>query len=78
MSGPTHVTGRVPLRIRRRVGRKTIVTPVIDRLQAPTATRADPTLLKSLARAFCYQRMLDEGLYASISEMAAAERIERG
>jgi hypothetical protein len=78
MSGPTHVTVRVPLRIKRRAGRKTIVTPVIDGLPAPTATHADPTLLKALARAFRYQRMLDEGRYASISEVAAAEKIERG
>jgi hypothetical protein len=78
MSGPTHVTVRVPLRIKRRTGRKTIVTPVINGLSAATTTRADPTLLKALARAFRYQRMLDEGRYASISEMAAAEKIERG
>jgi hypothetical protein len=41
-------------------------------------TRADPALVKALARAFRYQRLLDEGRYASISEMAVAERIERG
>jgi hypothetical protein len=40
--------------------------------------RADPALVKALARAFRYQRLLDEGRYASISEMATAERIERG
>ena len=34
--------------------------------------------MKALARAFRYQRLLDEGRYASISEMAAAEQIERG
>ncbi len=34
--------------------------------------------MKALARAFRYQRLLDEGRYASISEMAKAERIERG
>ncbi len=43
-----------------------------------SCTRADPALVKALARAFRYQRMLDEGRYASISEMAAAERIDRG
>jgi hypothetical protein len=42
------------------------------------ATKADPALVKALARAFRYQWLLDEGRYASISEMAAAERIERG
>ena len=40
-------------------------------------TRADPVLVQALARALRYQRMLDQGRYASITEMAA-ERIERG
>ncbi|MCA3314749.1 MAG: hypothetical protein ING06_16980, partial [Roseomonas sp.] len=35
-------------------------------------------LVKALARAFRYQKLLDEGRYASISDMAAGERIERG
>ena len=34
--------------------------------------------MKAPARAFQYQRLLDEGRYASISEMAGAEKIERG
>jgi uncharacterized membrane protein YebE (DUF533 family) len=45
---------------------------------ASISTCADPALVKALARAFRYQRMLDEGRYASITEMAEAERIERG
>lgn len=52
--------------------------PVVDGLPAHTTTRADPALLKALARAFRYQRMLDDGRYASISEMAAAEKLDRG
>ncbi|MBR0658710.1 hypothetical protein [Neoroseomonas oryzicola] len=79
MTQATSITVQVPLRIRRRTGQKTVVMP------APTAdagtaitTRADPALVKALARAFRYQRLLDEGRYASISEMAAAERVERG
>ena len=55
-----------------------MVTPVRDGGEAALPTRADPALVKALARAFRYQRLLDEGRYASISEMAAAERIERG
>ena len=35
-------------------------------------------MVKALARAFRWKRMLDEGRYASISEMAAAEKIDRG
>ncbi|MBY0329565.1 MAG: hypothetical protein K2X49_02695 [Acetobacteraceae bacterium] len=77
MTTATSITVRVPLAIRHRPGRKTVVTPVADGV-APVTTRADPTLVKALARGFRYQRMLDEGRYASITEMAAAERIERG
>ena len=55
-----------------------MVTPVRDGGEAALPTRADPALVKALARAFRYQRLLDEGRYASISEMAAAEKIERG
>jgi hypothetical protein len=78
MTSATSITVRVPLTIRRRPGRKTIVTPVSQQGDRFVPTRADPALVKALARAFRYQRLLDEGRYASISEMAAAERIERG
>lgn len=77
MTTATSITVRVPLAIRHRPGRKTVVTPITNGV-APVTTRADPTLVKALARGFRYQRMLDEGRYASISEMAEAERIERG
>jgi hypothetical protein len=55
-----------------------VVTPVRDGGEAALPTPADPAVVKALARAFRYQRLLDEGRYASISEMTAAERIERG
>ena len=74
----TSITVRVPLAIRRRPGRKTVVVPVRDGGEAAFSTRVDPALVKALARAFRYQRLLDEGRCASISEMAAAEQIERG
>jgi hypothetical protein len=77
MSTATSITVRVPLTIRRRPGSKTVVMPVADG-RAPVTTRADPALMKALARAFRYRFMLDEGRYASITEMAQAERLERG
>jgi hypothetical protein len=78
MTAATSITVRVPLKIRRPPGRKTVVTPVREGDEAAIPTRADPALVKALARAFRYQRLLDDGRYASITEMAAAERIERG
>lgn len=40
--------------------------------------RGDPAMVKALARAFRWKRMLETGRYASISEIAAKERIDRG
>jgi hypothetical protein len=35
-------------------------------------------MVKALARAHPWKRLLEEGRYASISELAAAEKIDRG
>jgi len=77
MTTATCITVRVPLAIRHRPGRKTVVTPMTDGV-APITTRADPALVKALARAFRYQRMLDEGRCATITELAAVEKLDRG
>jgi hypothetical protein len=80
MSAPANsITVRVPLAIRRRPGRKTIVRPGGPEADlASTAKHADPAMVKAFARAFRWQRMLNEGRYSSISEIAAAEKIDRG
>jgi hypothetical protein len=74
------VTVRVPLAIRKRGGRKVVVSP--DGSVLPTAPRhvaanADPSLLKALGRAFRWKRLLDDGTYASVSEIARAEKLDR-
>ena len=78
MSGMGSITVHVPLAIRPRPGRKTIVRPAGSGPSASIATHADPAMVKALARAFRWKRMLDDGRYASISEIAAAEKIDRG
>lgn len=77
MTAATSITVRVPLAVRHRPGRKTVVTPMTDGVASITA-RADPALVKALARGFRYQRMLDNGVYESVTDMAAAEKIDRG
>jgi hypothetical protein len=84
MKGMTSVTVSVPLTIRRRGGRKQIIGPdgAVARQGEGGAgfvpVRGDPALIKALARGFRWRRMLEEGRYASISEMAKAEGVERG
>ncbi|MFT8247273.1 hypothetical protein [Roseomonas sp. BN140053] len=78
------ITVQVPLSVRRRPGRKTIVTP--EGVSGPAVgpepsvirAQADPVLVKALARAHRWKRLLDEGRYASLTELAAAEKLERG
>ena len=84
MTSLTSVTVSVPLTIRRRGGLKQIIGPdgAVARQGDIGAgfvpMRGDPALVKALARGFRWRRMLEEGRYASISEMAKAEGVERG
>lgn len=74
------LTVRVKLAIRQRGGRKIVVAPEgeVATGAAPARDRIDSTLVKALARAYRWKRLLDEGRYASISELAQAEKIDRG
>jgi hypothetical protein len=68
------LTVRVPLAVRNpRGGRKLILTP--GGMAPRGSTTADTTLVKALARAFRWRRMLETGRYGTIDELAAAERI---
>lgn len=74
------VTVVVPMAIRRRGGRKQIIGPDGASIRASGdagETRGDPALVKALARAFRWRRLLEEGRYASIRELAAAEQVDR-
>ena len=60
----------VPLAIRRRGGRKVVIMPdgtPMATVRVPACIRADPTLVKALARALRWKGLLDTGRCASIS-----------
>jgi hypothetical protein len=68
---PETVTLHVPFRIVKRGGRKEMHLPE----GATHSRRTDTTLLKALARAFRWKRMLDSGAFATIAELAEREGI---
>ena len=68
---PETVTLHVPFRIVKRGGRKEMQMPE----GATQPRRTDNTLVKALARAFRWKRMLKSGEFASISELAEMEGI---
>lgn len=65
------LTLHVPFRLVRRGGRKEMQ---LTDCAAPSR-KTDSTLVKALARAFRWQRMLDSGEFATIAELAAREGI---
>ena len=72
MSESAHtLTVVIPLRVKPRGGRKAMVTPGVLALER----RQDLTLIKAVARAFRWRRMLEAGRFATINELAAAEKI---
>lgn len=68
---PDTVTLHVPFRIVKRGGRKEMQLPE----GAAHSPRADNTLVKALARAFRWKRMLESGEFATIAELAEREGI---
>ena len=75
MSAPAQtLTVRVPFTIRKRGGRKLAIAADGTTL-APPRPRIDNTLVKALARAHRWNRLLESGRYGSAAELAAAEKI---
>ena len=71
------ITVHVPMAFRQRGGRKLIVSP--DGAAMPAVAprqNIDNVLVKALARAFRWQKLLDRGAYSSIKEIAAKEKID--
>ena len=68
---PETVTLHVPFRVVKRGGRKEMVLPE----GATQSRKADNTLVKALARAFRWKRMLESGEFATIAELAEREGI---
>jgi ParB-like chromosome segregation protein Spo0J len=60
----------------KRGGRKAVVTP--DGAPWAPRPRVDNAMVKALARAYRWQRMLDEGVCGTIEELAKREGVNRG
>lgn len=81
MTGPASLakdartlTVRVPFALRKRGGRKLVVAPEGATWGAPRP-RVDSTMVKALARAFRWRKLLESGVHGTIDEIAKAEKI---
>ncbi len=70
------LTIRVPLTLRKRGGRKQVVSPEGAHWGAPRP-RVDNTMVKAIARAHRWKRLMESGRFASVTELAEAEKINQ-
>jgi ParB-like chromosome segregation protein Spo0J len=65
------------MRFQRRGGRKRIVAPDGSEIVPNSKPQPDGTLVKALARAWRWQRQLDEEVHTSVSDIGEAEGISK-
>ena len=67
------ITIHVPMTFRRRGGRKLVVTP--GGAEWAPRPRVDNAMVKALARAFRWRKMLDDGMYATLEDLARTKGV---
>ena len=67
------ITVHIPLTFRKRGGRKLVVTP--DGAPWAPRPRVDNAMVKALARAFRWRKMLDTGVHATLEDLARAKGV---
>jgi hypothetical protein len=65
------------MRFQRRGGRKRIVAPDGSDIAPISKPQPDETLVQALARAWRWQRALEEGRFGTLADLADSERISR-
>ena len=69
------ITIHIPMTFRKRGGRKLIMTP--DGTPWAPRPQVDNAMVKALARAFRWQRLLDEGVSGTVAELARREKVTK-
>ena len=65
----------IPISMRLVGGRKKVVAPVDAAPWSPPPARVDNTVVKALARAHRWRSMLESNLFATVRDLAKAEKI---
>ncbi|MBF0097134.1 MAG: hypothetical protein HQM04_10820 [Magnetococcales bacterium] len=70
----TEIIVTIPMSLRRRSGRKSIIFP--EGVELPSASARDETLAKLVAKAHLWLRQLESGKVTTISELAERENLD--
>lgn len=72
---PLSLTTDIPMKFRIRGGKTVMVLPDGSRAVAQREATVDNTLIKVVVRGFRWHRLLHDGTYATIEDIATAEKI---
>jgi hypothetical protein len=72
---PSSLTVHVPLKFMVRGGRKTIIGELPKLAHSSPRTRFDCSVAKAFARAYRWKQKLEHGTFATVRELAKAEKI---
>ena len=67
------ITVHIPLTFRKRAGQTLVVTP--NRAASAPRPGVDIAMVKALARAFRWRKMIDEGAYGTLEDLARAKGV---
>lgn len=73
--GKDVVSIEIPMTFKKRGGRKVIVLPDGSHGHPEPAATIDNTMVKAIARAFRWQRLLENGTYTCLDDIARSEKI---
>ena len=75
MMGKDVISIEIPMAFKKRGGRKVIVLPDGSHGHPVPAATIDNTMIKSIARAFRWQKLLENGTYTCLDDIARSEKI---
>ncbi|HMQ91657.1 MAG TPA: hypothetical protein PKA33_06945 [Amaricoccus sp.] len=70
------LTVRIPLVFKKHGGRKTVISPD-GHVWQPLEPLVDRALVRALARGFRWQKLLDDGVHATLNDLAKAEHVSQ-
>jgi hypothetical protein len=73
---PETITVHIPFSVVERGGRKQVILPESARRDTPRPP-IDNTMIKAIARAHRWKHLMESGRYASVTELAEAEKSTR-
>lgn len=69
------ITVHVPMAFKKHGGRKLMIAPDLGPDWSPPRPRIDNTMVRAIVRAHRWRRLLEEGIYATVDEIAKAEKV---